>query len=99
MDSLQVYHSPDGFKLETGNGLYLISIDDLSRLRKGFSIPLRDLDKNSLGPGGMAYTRKGNTEIRIPSGDVVTIPARLMNAADSMRRIILSSSYDQGATA
>ena len=96
MESLQIQHAPAGFTLETDNGLYLISIDDLSRLRKGFSIPLRDQDKKSLGPAGVAYTRKGNIDVRLPSGDVVTIPARLMNVADNIRRVILSPSSSSG---
>ena len=92
MEAATFQHTPAGFTLSSGTELYLISIDDLSILRKGNTIPLRDQDKKSLGPAGVVYTRKGNTEIRIPSGEVVTIPARLMNAADSMRRVILSSS-------
>ena len=99
MDSLQVYLSPAGFALETDNTSYLIGNDDLSLLKRGYTIPLRDLDKKSLGPAGVVYTRKGNTDIRLPSGDVVTIPARLMNASDDMRRVILTPSSSGMVTA
>ena len=92
MDSYTIHHTPDGFTLTSGTELYLISDQDIAHLKRGYTIPLRDLDKKSLGPAGVVYTRKGNTEIRLPSGDVVTIPARLMNAADNIRRVILSSS-------
>ncbi len=88
MESLQIQHAPAGFTLETDNGLYLISIDDLSRLRKGFSIPLRDQDKKSLGPAGVAYTRKGNIDVRLPSGDVVTIPARLEFVLEELTSVV-----------
>ena len=99
MESLQIQHAPAGFTLETDNTSYLIGNDDLSLLKRGYTIPLRDTERKSLGPAGVVYTRKGNTEIRIPSGEVVTILSRLMNAADNTRRIILFSSCDQGATA
>ena len=99
MDSLQVYLSPAGFTLETDNTSYLIGNDDLSLLKRGYTIPLRDLDKKSLGPAGVVYTRKGNTEIRLPSGDCLTLPSRLMNAADSIRRVILSPSSSGMVTA
>ncbi|OQA52163.1 MAG: hypothetical protein BWY45_03224 [Euryarchaeota archaeon ADurb.Bin294] len=98
MDSLQIQHSPDGFKLETGTELYLISDQDIAHLKRGYTIPLRDTERKSLGPGGIAYTRKGNTEIRLPSGEVVTIPARLMNAADSIRRVILTPASCEAVT-
>ena len=89
MESLQIQHAPAGFTLETDNGLYLISIDDLSRLRKGFSIPLRDQSRASLGPAGTAYTRRGSVEIRFPSGEVLTLPVRVLQAADNIRRVLL----------
>jgi len=88
MDSCTFQHTPAGFTLETDNTSYLIGNDDLSLLKRGYTIPLRDLDKNSLGPAGVVYTRKGNIDIRLPSGDVVTIPSRLMNAGDNIRRVI-----------
>jgi len=99
MESLQIQHAPDGFALETDNTSYLIGNDDLPLLKRGYSVALRDMEKRSLGPAGVVYTRKGNIDVRLPSGDVVTIPSRLMNAADNTRRIILFSSCDQGATA
>jgi hypothetical protein len=92
MESLQIQHAPDGFALETDNTSYLIGNDDLPLLKRGYSVALRDMEKRSLGPAGVVYTRKGNIDVRLPSGDVVTIPARLMNAADNIRRVILSSS-------
>jgi hypothetical protein len=92
MEATTFQHTPDGFTLETDNTSYLIGNDDLSLLKRGYTIPLRDTERKSLGPAGVVYTRKGNTEIRIPSGDVVTIPSRLMNASDDMRRVILTPS-------
>ena len=92
MDSLQIQHSPDGFTLSSGTELYLISVQDIAHLKRGYSVALRDMEKRSLGPAGVVYMNHGNITVRIPSGDVVTIPARLMNAADNIRRVILSSS-------
>ena len=86
MEATTFQHTPEGFTLTSGTELYLISDQDIAHLKRGYTIPLRDLDKKSLGPAGVVYTRKGNTEIRLPSGDCLTIPSRLMNAADSFRR-------------
>ena len=100
MDSCTFQHTPAGFTLETGTGSYLISDKDIPLLRRGQSVPLRDPAGQSLGPEGVVYTRKGNIDIRLPSGDVVTIPSRLMNAGDNIRRVILTpSSCDQVVTA
>ena len=82
-------HAPDGFRLETDNTSYLIGNDDLSLLKRGYTIPLRDLDKKSLGPSGVVYTNHGNITIRLPSMETLTLPARLMNASDDKRRVIL----------
>jgi hypothetical protein len=99
MEATTFQHTPEGFTLTSGTELYLISDQDIAHLKRGYTIPLRDLDKKSLGPAGVVYTRKGNTEIRLPSGDCLTIPSRLMNAADSIRRVILSPSSSGMVTA
>ena len=91
MEAATFQHTPDGFTLSSGTELYLISDQDIAHLKRGYSVALRDMEKRSLGPAGVVYTRKGNIDVRLPSGDVVTIPARLMNVADSIRRVILSS--------
>lgn len=96
MEDITFQHTPDGFTLSSGNILYLISDQDIALLKRGYTIPLRNQDKKSLGPSGVVFMKQGNTDIRLPSGEVVTIPARLMNAADSMRRVILSPSSFSG---
>ena len=89
MDSLQIQHSPDGFTLSSGTELYLISEIDLPLLKRGYTIPLRDQSRASLGPAGTAYTRRGSVEIRFPSGEVLTLPVRVLQAADNIRRVLL----------
>ena len=88
MDSCTIHHTPMGFCLETGTGSYLISDKDIPLLRRGQSVPLRDPAGQSLGPEGVVYTRKADVTIRIPGGETVAIPARLMNAGDNIRRVI-----------
>lgn len=99
MEAATFQHTPAGFTLETDNTSYLIGNDDLSLLKRGYTIPLRDTERKSLGPAGVVYTNHGNITIRLPSMETLTLPARLMNAADSMRRIILSSSSSGMVTA
>ena len=98
MESLQIQHSPDGFTLSSGTELYLISVQDIAHLKRGYSVALRDMEKRSLGPAGVAYTNHGNITIRIPSGDIVTIPARLMNTGDRIRRVILTPASCEAVT-
>lgn len=99
-NSLQIRHTPECITLTNSNLSYLISHNDIDRLKKGYCIPLRDTERKSLGPAGCVYTRKGEAEIRLPSGEVFTVPSRLLNTADCIRRVILTpSSCDQGVTA
>ena len=91
-NSLQIRHTPECITLTNSNLSYLISHNDIDRLKKGYCIPLRDLDKKPLGPVGCVYTRKNETEIRLPSGELFTVPSRLLNTADCIRRVLLPSS-------
>ena len=97
MNSLQIHHTPDGFALETGTDSYLISDKDMPLLKRGYTIPLRDQNRASLGPAGTAYTRQGYVEIRFPSCEVLTLPMRVLQAADNIRRVILSPASQECA--
>ena len=90
MDSYTIHHTPAGFTIETGTDSYLISDNDMPLLKRGYTIPLRDQSRASLGPAGTAYTRRGDVEIRFPSGEVLTLPMRVLQAADNIRRVLLS---------
>lgn len=90
MDSCTIHHTPAGLLLESGTDSYLISDNDMPLLKRGYTIPLRDQSRASLGPAGTAYTRRGNVEIRFPSGEILTLPRRVLQAADNIRRVLLS---------
>ena len=89
MDSCTIHHTPTGFTLASGTDIYLISEIDLPLLKRGYTIPLRDQSRASLGPAGTAYTRRGSVDIRFPSGEVLTLPMRVLQAADNIRRVLL----------
>jgi len=92
MNSATIHHTPAGLVVETGKESYLVSDKDMPLLRRGQSVPLRDMGRGPLGPAGCVYTRHGNVEVRLPSGEVLAIPGRLMQVAKSnIRRVILTS--------
>lgn len=89
MDSATIHHTPTGFLVETGTEVYLISDKDIPRLKRGQVVPLRDQGGKPLGPVNYVATRAGNVEIYL-SGEVLTVPTRLLRTGDNIRRVILS---------
>lgn len=90
MDSYTIQNIPAGFRLETGTDFYLISDKDMPLLKRGYTVPRRDQDKKSLGPAGMMYNCRNKTEVRLPTGEVLTLPMKVLQVADSIRRVLLS---------
>lgn len=97
MEAAIFHRTPVGFEVSAGTDSYLISDNDMPLLKRGYTIPLRDQSRASLGPAGTAYTRRGNVEIRFPSGEVLTLPMRVLQAADNIRRVILTSASPECA--
>jgi len=92
MDSAIIHHTPCGLAIETGKESYLISDKDIPLLMCGLSVALHNQDGKSLGPGWYAYIRQRNIEVRLPSGEFLNIPDRLMHVTKTnIRRVIITS--------
>lgn len=71
MDDCSIQLSPNGLTLSSDKQSYLISDNDIPLLKRGYTVPLRDQDRKSLGPVGMIFTRQKEIVARLPTGEVV----------------------------